>query len=406
MTKKSLKTELVAPAGDWPSLMAAVENGADSVYFGLKGLNMRNLAVNFDIMELSKVMKYLHNNKKKGYLALNVIVLDHELAKVEKILRPAKKAKVDAIILWDTAVLSIAKKLGLRIHLSTQASVANKEAVSFYARLGAKRIVLARECSIKDIKQITTHIKKKRLGCEIETFVHGAMCVSISGRCFLSEFSFKKSANKGECLQPCRREYVITDVDDDASYRLGKDYVLSPKDLCAIDYIDDLVKAGAKAFKIEGRMKSALYVKVVTSAYRRAIDAAQAGKLTTALKRKLKTELKTVYNRGFSDGFLFGEPVGAQTKGIERSRDKIFIGEVTKFFKKINVAQIKIMEHSLKCGDEVIFLGKKTPALTTKITQIEYEHNVRKRAIRGEEVGVKLPFIVKPKDKVFIWSKI
>jgi len=406
MTKKSLKTELVAPAGDWPSLMAAVENGADSVYFGLKTLNMRNLATNFDIMELSKMMKYLHENKKKGYLALNVIVLDHELPKVEKILRAAKKAKVNAVILWDTAVLSLAKKLGLRIHLSTQASVANKEAVSFYAKLGAKRIVLARECSIKDIKQITAHIKKKRLSCEIETFVHGAMCVSISGRCFLSEFSFKKSANKGECLQPCRREYVITDVDNDASYWLGKDYVLSPKDLCAIDYIDDLAKAGVKAFKIEGRMKSALYVKVVVSAYRRAIDAAQAGKLTTALKRKLKTQLKTVYNRGFSDGFLFGEPVGAKTKGIERSRDKIFIGEVTKFFKKINVAQIKIIEHSLKSGDEVIFLGKKTPALTTEITRIEYEHKPRKKAVKGEEVGIKLPFTVKPKDKIFIWSKI
>ena len=405
MSKKILKPELVSPAGDWSSLIAAVESGADSIYFGVKSLNMRDLAVNFDVMELPKIMKFLHANKKKGYLALNVIVLDKELAKVEKVLSAAKKAGVDAVILWDMAVFSLARKIGLKIHLSTQASVSNKEAVSFFSKLGVKRIVLARECSLKDVKEITSYIAKNRLPCEIETFIHGAMCVSISGRCFLSQYSFGKSANRGQCLQPCRREYHISDVEDEVSYRLGKDYVLSPKDLCTIDFLDDLMVAGIHAFKIEGRMKSADYVKVVTSVYRRGIDAVLEGKFSTTLKKKLKKELEAVYNRGFSQGFFFGEPSGKISRGIAHTHEKVFAGKVTKFFKKIGVAQIKILDHPLKIGDTIMVLGKKTPAPEAVIDQIQYNHKPRKKAARGEEVGVKLPFSVKPNDKVFIWRK-
>ena len=405
MKRKIIKPELVSPAGDWSSLIAAVENGADSIYFGVKILNMRNLATNFDIMELPKIMRFLHDNNKKGYLALNVIVLDNELVKLEKILRAAKKAAIDAVILWDMAAFSIASRLSLRIHLSTQASVSNKEAVLFFSKLGAKRIVLARECSLEDIKTITDYIVKKRLSCDIETFIHGAMCVSISGRCFLSQYSFGKSANRGQCLQPCRREYYISDVEGEVSYRLGKDYVLSPKDICAIDFLDDLMQAGIGAFKIEGRMKSAEYVKVVTSVYRRAIDAAAEGGLSTTLKRGFKKELKTVYNRGFSQGFLFGVPSGKISSGSQHTHEKIFVGRVTKFFKKISVAQIKILDRPLKVGDTIMFIGKNTPARETKVTQIQHRHKPRKRTARGEEVGVKLPFLVRLNDKVFLWHK-
>lgn len=405
MAEKSIKPELVSPAGDWPSLIAAVENGADSVYLGVKTLNMRSLASNFDITELPKIIRFLHDNNKKGYLALNAIVLDKELVKAERILRAAKKAGVDAVILWDMAIFSIASKLGMRIHLSTQASVSNKEAVSFFSKLGVKRIVLARECSLEDIKTITDHIAGERLDCEIETFIHGAMCVSISGRCFLSEYSFGKSANRGQCLQPCRREYYISDVEEETFYRLGKDYVLSPRDLCTIDFFDDLVVSGAHAFKIEGRMKSAEYVRVVTSVYRLAIDAALKGGLSASLKRTLKKKLKTVYNRGFSKGFLFGVPLGETSRGVEHTHEKIFVGEVTKFFKKISVARVKILDHSLKIGDTVMFTGKTTPAREAVTTQIEYKHKPRKKAIRGEEVGIKLPFIVRPNDKVFLWRQ-
>ena len=405
MKKNIIKPELVSPAGDWPSLVAAVESGADSVYFGVKILNMRNLAANFDITELPKIMRFLHDNNKKGYLALNVIVMDKELLKVERILRAAKKAGVDAIILWDMAVFSIAKRLGLKIHLSTQASVSNKEALLFFSKLGARRIVLARECSLEDIKAITGYIAKERLSCEIETFIHGAMCVSISGRCFLSEHSFGKSANKGQCLQPCRREYYISDVEGEISYRLGRDYVLSPKDICAIDFIDGLIAAGIHAFKIEGRMKSAEYVKVATSVYRKAIDLALKGSLSEKLKKDLKKELETVYNRGFSKGFLFGVPIGETSKGGEHTHEKVFIGKVTKFFKKISVARIKIFDRAFKVGDDIMFIGKNTPARRVSVGQIEHRHKPIRKALRGEEVGVKLPFSVRLNDKVFLWRK-
>ncbi len=402
---KTIKPELVSPAGDWSSLVASVESGADSVYFGVKTLNMRNLASNFDIMELPKIIKFLHDNNKKGYLVLNTIVLDKELRKVEKILRAAKESNVDAVILWDMAVFSIASRIRLKIHLSTQASVSNKESVSFFSKLGVKRIVLARECSLEDIKSITEDITKKHLECEIEAFIHGAMCVSVSGRCFLSEYSFGKSANKGQCLQPCRREYYISDVEGEAPYRLGKDHILSPKDLCSIDFLDKLIVAGIHAFKIEGRMKSAEYVRVVTSVYRRAIDIAMKGKLSESMKKKLKQELKTVYNRGFSEGFAFGEPIKQLSKGLEHTYEKVFVGEVTKFFKKISVAQIKIIDHPLKVDDNIIFIGKTTPAREVLVTQMQYKHKPRKKALRGEEIGVKLPFIVRSNDKVFLWQK-
>lgn len=405
MPKKAVKPELVSPAGDWSTLIAAVESGADSVYFGVKNFNMRDLAVNFDIMELPKIMKFLHRNNKKGYLALNVIVLDKELVKVKRLLFAAKQAKVDAVILWDMAVLSSAKKLKLKIHLSTQASVSNREAVSFFSKLGVKRIVLARECSLKEIKEITGYIAKKAISCEIETFIHGAMCISVSGRCFLSQYSFGKSANKGKCLQPCRREYYISDTEGEASYRLGKDHILSPKDLCSIDFLDDLIAAGIDAFKIEGRMKSADYTRVVTSVYRRGIDAVLGGRFSASLKRTLRGELKKVYNRGFSKGFFFDIPSGKISRQLEHTHQKIFVGRVTKFFKKISVAQIKILDHPLKLSDTIIFIGKKTAARQATVTEIQENHKPRKSALRGEEVGVKLPFPVACNDKAFIWQK-
>ena len=280
MNTKSKVVELVSPAGDWSSLAGAIEAGCDSVYFGVKGLSMRNLATNFDILEIKKLMSTLHKHGKKGYLALNVIIYNKEINKIKKILKEAKVARVDAIILWDMAVFSIAKELGLKIHLSTQASISNFLALKNYCQQGTKRVVLARENSLSDIKAIASKIKKEKLTCQIETFIHGAMCLSVSGRCFLSEYSFSKSANRGECIQPCRREYIIYDTQGDCQYLAGKDYLLSPKDLCTIDFIDKLIEAGIDAFKIEGRIRSPEYVRVVTSAYRRAIDAYFSGKLT------------------------------------------------------------------------------------------------------------------------------
>ncbi|MCP4649364.1 MAG: U32 family peptidase [PVC group bacterium] len=399
------KPELVCPAGDWASLLTAVENGADSVYFGVKGINMRNFATNFDVAELSKIMKYLHAHNTRGYLTLNVIVMNHELNKVLKILKKAKSAGVDAVILWDMAVFSMARELGLRVHISTQASISNFKALKYYAKLGAKRVVLARECKLADIKDIVKGIEKEKINCEVESFIHGAMCISISGRCFLSSYSSGKSANRGECQQYCRREFSIIDDSKEGKYILGQDYVLSAKDLCSIDFIDKLIKAGIHSFKIEGRMRSPEYVKVATSVYRCAIDTFSQGKLTLALKRNLKQELGNVFTRGFSSGFYYGIPQDALSRRNEHKYEKVFLGEVTKFYKKINVVEILVRNKGLRQGAELLFMGNKTPACFAKAEEIQQKHKFVKTVKQGEYVGIKVPFLLKRNDKVFLWQK-
>ena len=399
------KPELVAPAGDSSALITAIDSGADSVYFGVRGLNMRNLAGNFDADELKKIMNSLAARKKKGYLALNVIVMEHELKKVETILKKAKQAGINGVILWDMAVMNIANKLKLPVHLSTQASVSNSAAFESFARLGVKRIVLARECSLADIKKIIKKNKEQKINCQIEAFIHGAMCISISGRCFLSSYSSGKSANRGECLQYCRREFSIKDLEEESDYILGKDYALSAKDLCAIDFIDKLIEAGIDVFKIEGRRRAPEYVKVVTNVYRRAIDAYFDGKLTVLLKKQLKVQLQRVFNRGFSSGFYFGTPQNAFSYKLENTYEKVFLGEVVKFFKKINVAEIRIQNKPLCRGQELLFVGKNTPASFAVAQELQQKHKFVSYIKKGELTGIKLPFTVKPKDKVFLWRK-
>ena len=398
------KVELVAPAGGWADLHTALKYGADSVYFGVRDLNMRHEAENFDLLELDKVMKVLHEHDKKGYLALNTIIYNNELAKVGRILKKAKKARVDAVIIWDMAVLNIAKELGLRIHLSTQASVSNFSAVKFYSSLGVKRIVLARECSFESIKDIIESISKEKIDCEIETFIHGAMCVSLSGRCFLSQYSFLKSANRGECIQPCRREYLITDLEEKGKdYILGRDYILSPKDLCTIDFIDRLIGIGIYSFKIEGRMRKPEYVKETTSSYRTAIDAYFKDNLTARLKKELKDRLGSVYNKGFTSGFFWGRPDDTGAGPVSTKYEKIFLGEVVKFYNKKNVAAIRIRNQGIKTGDRIAIYGKTTPLSSAEVKEMQVNRKSVSFAEKGTEVGIKLPFKVRCKDKVFFY---
>lgn len=399
------KPQLLSPAGDWPSLLSAVNNGADSVYFGVKGLNMRNLATNFDRLELKKIINYLHSQNKKGYLALNVLVFNQDLATINNILKYAQQAKVDAIIAWDMAVLALAKKMAIPIHLSTQASVANIEALNFYVNQGVKRIILARECSLKNIIEITSTIKKDKIPCEIETFIHGAMCISISGRCFLSHHSFNKSANRGECLQPCRRKFTIKENQDEHEYILGDDYILSAKDLCSIEFIDKLIEAKINSFKIEGRNRSPEYVAVVTKNYRKAIDSYFNNQLTPSLKKELLKDISSVYTRGFSKGFYFGQPEDGLSQKLDTTHEKIYLGYVTKFYKKVSVAEVFIQKETLHKNDTVLIIGKTSPAQFAVIEQLEQNHLPVTQVKAKEKVGVKLPFIVKPKDRVFLWRK-
>ncbi len=400
---KNKRPELLAPAGDWASLHAALKAGADSVYFGIKGINMRHLASNFDTLEIPRVMQVLKKQNCRGYLTLNTIILNKDLPKVKKILKTAKAAEVDAVILWDMSVLSLAKEMDIPFHISTQVSVSNINAFKTYAALGAKRIVLARECTLKDIANIIQEKNKKNIDCEVETFIHGAMCVSISGRCFLSQYSFNKSANQGKCFQPCRRKFHIKDIDGESEYIVGEDYILSPRDLCTIDFLDELIKTGIDSFKIEGRIRSPEYIRVVTATYKEAINCFFKNQLGARKKKLFKDQLNTVYNRGFSSGFYFGKPNEPVSQGIGHVYEKIYIGHVTRFFKKINVAEIRLRAGDLNKGDQVLFIGKSTPAEVVIADELQCEHQYVDHVPKGESVGIKLPFTVKSKDKVFLW---
>jgi len=401
---KYKKPELISPAGDWCALNTAIESGADAVYFGIKNLNMRHWAGNFDMLELGKIMSVIHDSGRKGYLALNTIIYDGDKAKTKKILDKSKKAGVDAIILWDMAVLREAKARDLKVHLSTQVSVANFTALKFYHSLGVKRIVLARECSLTDIKEIIRNVKNEKLNCEIEVFVHGALCVSISGRCFLSHHSFSKSANRGMCLQPCRREFLIKDTRGDKEYILGKDYVLSTRDLCTVEFIDELIKSGISAFKIEGRMRSAEYAGEVTSVYREAIDDFFRGKLNLERKKAFKKRLSLTYNRGFTDGFFLSEPNDTGSCEGTSAYNKFYMGQVVNFYNKINVAEVLLTNENLKKGQNILIFGKTTPARTTIVNEMHKEHSFVDYVKKGERVGIKLPFKVRRNDKVFLYE--
>ncbi len=399
------KPELVGPAGNWPMLVAAVEAGADSIYFGVKELNMRTAAQNFETSEIKKVADYCHKNKVKAYLALNTIVYEDELEKIKKIINDAKKAKVDAVICWDFSIIKEAKKLKVPVHLSTQASVSNSESAEFFYKQGVKRIVLARECSIGDIKKIKQKIPK----LEIECFVHGAMCVSISGRCFLSQDMFRKSANRGDCMQPCRRSYKVINEETGKEIRVGNNYILSPKDLCAIGFIDKLINAGVDAFKIEGRNRSPEYAQITTEVYKEAIKSYK--KLNNKKINELIKKLKTVYNRGFSSGFYLGMPTNddfTDADGSKASEIKEYIGYVKNFYKKINVAEIKIENAYLKSGDEIRFIGNKTGTFRQKISSMEINHKKVKKAEKQQSVAIKIikDKIVRENDKVFLIRKL
>lgn len=399
------KPELLVGVGDFPSAIAAAKNGADSVYFGVKGFSMRDLGTNFKQTELKKLVSYLHKNEVKGYLALNTIVFDGELKKVETILKKAKQAKVDAVIISDLGVLNLVKKHKLIPFLSTQASVSNSIALKEYKKMGVKRIILARELNLKQIASV----KKSSKGLEIECFVHGAMCISVSGRCFLSHELFGTSANQGRCFQPCRRAYFLDGVAPNYEKKdilLQGSTILSPKDLKTIEFFDKVVKAGVDSVKIEGRTKPAHYIATVTRCYREAIDAV-AGKAFTKTKVVLwNKELEKVYNRGFSQGFFFSTPGKkdlAKSQGSIQKQKRKCIGVVKNYYPLAAVAEIKLFD-SLSQGDKIIIEGK-TTYLEQKAESLEISHKQVKKVAKGKKVGLKVQGKVRKNDKVFVLSK-
>ncbi|MCU0642568.1 MAG: U32 family peptidase [archaeon] len=387
------KPELLAPAGDFPSLIAAIESGADAVYFGLKEFNMRDSAKNFYFRDLKRISELCGKNVKK-YLTLNTIIYDSELKRAENTIKKVKNY-VDAIICWDLSVILLCKKYKIPFHVSTQASVSNTSSAEFYKKLGAERVVLARELNLKQIRKISRII-------DVECFIHGAMCVSISGRCFTSQFMRCKSANRGQCTHPCRRAYIIKDEEGN-ELKLENNKVMSAKDLCALPFISRLKKAGISAFKIEGRNRGAEYVKTVVSVYRKAVDK----KLSKEEVKEGIKQLSQVYNRGFSSGFYLGIPTSddfATTEDSEGKESKQVVGRIVNYWQKIGIAHLKVTAHPIKLGDELYIIGNKTGIKRVKIGEMQINHKPIASVKKGQEIGIKLP-LCRANDMVYIIIK-
>ena len=396
MIKSSNKTkskyELLAPVGNFAMLVTAVDAGANAIYFGLKEFSMRANARNFTTKDLTKIEKICKPNNIKRYLTINTIIYNKELKKLEKLIKQIKN-KVDAVICWDLSVIELCRKYQIPFHISTQASVSNIESAKFYKKLGAEKIVLARELNLKQIKQISKVIN-------VECFVHGAMCVAESGRCFTSQFLFNKSANRGQCIHPCRRSYLVKDLQEGYELKLENNKVMSAKDLCTLPFIEKLKKAGIKSFKIEGRNRDPRYVDTVVRIYRKALD---KNLTKQEIKESLK-ELKRVYNRKFSTGFYLGTPTADDFTDIEHSaakEKKHFIGKILHYYPKIKVGTIKLVA-GLRVGDQIVIIGNTTGIEKLKVDNIEIKNKQVKQAKKSQEVAIKVLSKVRKNDQVYV----
>ena len=391
----------MAPAGDWTMLRTAVQAGANAVYFGVDRLNMRAKAANFTVGDLPELVTFCAENNVKTYLTINTIIYEEEISELEEIIFSAKKSGVDCIICWDLSVAELCGKHEFPFCISTQGSVSNSLAASIYKKLGAVRIVLARECSLEEIKKI-----RANTDLEIEAFVHGAMCIAVSGRCFMSHHMFGQSANRGECVQTCRREFEVYDSASDKSLMIGEDYVMSPNDLCTIEFIDQLIEAGIDSFKIEGRKRSPEYVAKTVSVYRRAIDLYFEGKLSDEIKKEMLEELKQVYNRGFSSGFYFDVPSAeeyADIHGSNATKRKEYLGKVLNYFQKAKVVHMLIESGSLKLNDDLLIIGETTGVVEIKAGHFFRNDKEADYAEKGDEVTFVVEELVRPRDKVYLF---
>ncbi|MFH1682727.1 MAG: U32 family peptidase [Candidatus Woesearchaeota archaeon] len=393
--------ELLAPVGDWEMLRAAVQAGADAIYFGIKGINMRAGACNFSLEEVEKVISYCHDNRVKAYCTVNIIIFETELEQIDKTLSLLKEAKVDAVICWDLAVIKRCKELEVEIHLSTQASVSNSESAKLWKEFGVTRIVLARECALEDIREI-----KEKSGLEIEVFIHGARCISLSGRCLMSYELFDKSANRGECLQPCRREYAVTD-EEGKQMKMENNFVMSAKDLCALPLLVKLISIGVDCLKIEGRNRGAAYVHKVVSVYRRALDAINEGTFNYVLTSELMAELKEVYNKDFSTGFLVDYPhhERCDSYGNKSETKRSQLGKVSNYYDQKKVAEFKVETEEFSVEDRLSFVGPTTGYVEVVVSEIHDDNGKLETAKKGMVVSVKVDQKVRKNDKVFLIKK-
>jgi putative protease len=404
------KVEIMSPVGSYEALYAAIDAGADSVYFGVEGLNMRSRSANnFTIEDLKNIADIASQNGVKTYLTLNTIVYDSELDYMREILNAAKQSGVSAVIAADLAVISYARSINLEVHLSTQCNITNREAVKFFSQF-ADVIVTARELSLDKVKDITTWIRENNIKgpsgrtLEIECFVHGALCMAVSGKCYISLDNANQSANRGACLQFCRRPYKVTDLDGGTELMIDNQYIMSPKDLKTLNFLDKVLDAGVRVLKIEGRGRSPEYVKVVTRVYKEAAQAWLNGEWSEDKLEKWNEDLKKVYNRGFWDGYYLGQRVGEWTKkyGSQATTKKTFIGTVTNYFKNISVAEIKIETGELKVGDNIYIMGTTTGVYEDTVEEIRVDLKPTEKTVKGEFCSIATKGVVRRGDKLYL----
>ena len=401
--------EVMAPVGSYEALSAAIRAGAGSVYFGIGRLNMRSKSTkNFTLDDLHVISEICHEHNVKSYVTVNTVVFDEEMDEMRSLLDAVKANDITAIIASDQSVIQYARKIGVEIHMSTQCNITNLEAVKYYSQF-ADVMVTARELNINQVKHITEEIERQHITgpkgelVRIETFCHGALCMAVSGKCYLSLDNFGTSANRGACVQPCRRGYEVTDRDKEITLAIENEYIMSPKDLCTLPFLDKLLAAGVKVLKIEGRGRSPEYTKLTVSVYRDAVDAIRDGSFTEEKVAAWMDRLRSVYNRDFWDGYYLGRKMGEWTEkyGSQATQTKLFVGTITNFFAKINIAEIRMETHDLNVGDEIMIIGPTTGVYEDTIKEIRVDLKPVAKTEKGELCSIPAHDIVRRGDKVY-----
>lgn len=399
----------MAPAGSWECMMAGLKAGADSVYFGVEQLNMRARASNnFYIDDLEKIAETCKQYGAKSYLTLNTIIYDHDLTLMRKVVDRVKESGITAIIAADLAVINYAKKQGVTVHISTQANVTNIESVELFADY-ADVMVMARELTLMQVADINREVKRRNITgpsgnlVRIEIFGHGALCMAVSGKCYLSLHTHNASANRGACVQNCRRSYVVTDKEEGYELEIDNEYIMSAKDLCTIDFLDKIMDAGVGVLKIEGRGRSADYVYVTTKCYKEAAQAIEEGTYTPEKMEGWRKQLETVYNRGFWDGYYLGRKLGewSNVHGSVANKKKIHIGKGIKYFEKLGVAEFLMESNSLSLNDNIIVTGPTTGYVEATVTEIRLEDKSVDTVMKGQNFSIMLSEKIRPSDKLY-----
>ncbi len=403
------KIELMAPAGNFESLQAALDNGCDSVYFGVEQLNMRARAsINFTLDDLPEIAERCGEKNVRTYLTLNTIIYDHDLKIVNLLLKKAKEAGITAVIAMDQAVIAMARAVGMEVHISTQINITNIETVKFYAMF-ADTLVLSRELSLRQVKKITELIEEEEIKgpsgklLEIEIFGHGALCMAVSGKCYMSLHSHNSSANRGACKQNCRKKYTVIDQESGTEMELDNEYIMSPKDLCTIDFLDQVADAGIKVLKLEGRGRAPEYVAKVTKCYREAIDSLYEKTYTKEKVEHWMEELKKVYNRGFWSGYYLGQKLGewSDNPGSNATQKKVYIGKGMHYFPKAKIGEFKLEAFDVSVGETLLITGPTTGAQEMELTEMFVNDQKDEKAKRGDSITIRLPFRIRPSDKLY-----